>query len=121
MCSGLHVTPNIPPIEGLGNVPIAMHSSDFKERSQFGVDKDILIVGSGETGMDIAHLAVTSDTKSVTLCHRDGFHCAPKASFSIPLVVLDPVKLTEFVTAACSRARDLRDPIYLPTSIERSV
>ena len=78
VCSGLHVIPNIPVIEGLGNVPTVIHSSEFKERQQFGVDKDILIVGSGETGMDIAYLAITSPTKSVTLCHRDGFLCAPK-------------------------------------------
>jgi dimethylaniline monooxygenase (N-oxide forming) len=39
-----------------------------------------MILGSGETGMDLAYLAVTSPTKSVTLCHRDGFLCAPKVS-----------------------------------------
>jgi dimethylaniline monooxygenase (N-oxide forming) len=38
----------------------------------------VLILGSGETGMDLAYLAVTSPTKSVTLSHRDGFLCAPK-------------------------------------------
>jgi dimethylaniline monooxygenase (N-oxide forming) len=81
ICSGLHVTPNIPPIEGLSNVPMVMHSSDFKEKRQFGVGKDVLIVGSGETGMDVAHMAVTSNTKSVTLCHRDGFHVAPKVFY----------------------------------------
>jgi dimethylaniline monooxygenase (N-oxide forming) len=78
ICSGLHVTPNIPIINGIGNVPIVIHSSEFKDRKQFGVDKYVLIVGSGETGMDIAYLAITSPTKSVTLCHHDGFLCAPK-------------------------------------------
>jgi dimethylaniline monooxygenase (N-oxide forming) len=78
ICSGLHVTPNIPDIQGLKNVPTVIHSSEFKERRQFGVGKNVLIVGSGETGMDIAYLAITSPTKSVTLCHRDGFLCAPK-------------------------------------------
>ncbi|CZR56599.1 related to flavin-containing monooxygenase [Phialocephala subalpina] len=78
ICSGLHVIPNIPVIDGLQSVPHVIHSSRFKERNQFGDGKDILIVGSGETGMDIAHLAVTSNTNSVTLCHRDGFLCAPK-------------------------------------------
>jgi dimethylaniline monooxygenase (N-oxide forming) len=28
--------------------------------------------------MDMAHLAVTSPTKSVTVCHREGFFCGPK-------------------------------------------
>jgi hypothetical protein len=31
--------------------------------------------------MDLAYLAVTSPTKSVTLSHRDGFLCAPKVWF----------------------------------------
>lgn len=57
-----------------------MHSSQFKEMSQFGSGKNVLIVGSGETGMDLAYMAVNSDAKSVTLCHRDGFLCAPKVS-----------------------------------------
>jgi dimethylaniline monooxygenase (N-oxide forming) len=81
ICTGLHVTPNIPEIKGLENVENVIHSSEFKERKQFGEDKDVLIMGSGETGMDIAYLAITSNTKSVTLCHRDGFLCAPKVSF----------------------------------------
>jgi dimethylaniline monooxygenase (N-oxide forming) len=78
VCSGLHVTPNIPAIHGIENVPAVIHSSQFKSTSQLGVGQNILIVGSGETGMDIAHMAVTSNSKSVTLCHRDGFHVAPK-------------------------------------------
>ena len=84
ICSGLHVTPNIPKIKGLAHVPTVMHSSEFKDRSQFGKDRNVLIVGSGETGMDLAYLAITADTKSVTLTHRDGFLCAPKARQYIP-------------------------------------
>lgn len=79
LCSGLHHTPNILHIDGIENVPVSMHSSLLKERRQFGEGKDIMIVGSGETGMDMAYLAVTANTKSVTLCHRDGFLCASKA------------------------------------------
>lgn len=78
ICSGLHVTPNIPEIPGISNVPLSIHSSQFKHSRQFGEGKNILILGSGETGMDIAYLAIKSKTKSVTLCHRDGFFCAPK-------------------------------------------
>jgi dimethylaniline monooxygenase (N-oxide forming) len=80
VCSGLHVLPNVPQLVGIENVPAVLHSSRFKERNQFGVDKNIMILGSGETGMDLAFLAITSPTKSVTLCHRDGFLCAPKVS-----------------------------------------
>jgi dimethylaniline monooxygenase (N-oxide forming) len=79
ICTGLHVTPNIPEISGLENVPV-IHSSEFKERKHFGEGNDVLILGSGETDMDIAYLAVTSDTKSATISHRDGFLCAPKVT-----------------------------------------
>lgn len=78
ICSGLHVIPNIPEIPGLSNIPQNFHSSEFKNSRQFGEGKNILILGSGETGMDIAYLAIKSRTKSVTLSHRDGFFCAPK-------------------------------------------
>jgi cation diffusion facilitator CzcD-associated flavoprotein CzcO len=113
ICSGLHVTPNIPSIEGLGNVPVVMHSSEFKERKQFGIGKNILIVGSGETGMDLAHMAVTSDTNSVTLSHRDGFHVAPKVLNSTrPFSTL----LTWYV--ACSRSSHPRHETHHCSTIE---
>ncbi len=89
ICSGLQVTPNIPDIQGLDRVPVVLHSSDFKEREQFGVDKNILIVGSGETGIDLAYLAITARTKSVTLCNRDGFVSAPKVCRGSNLENLD--------------------------------
>jgi len=56
-----------------------MHSSEFKERKQFGKGNEVFIVGSGETGMDIAYLAVTAGTNRV-VCHRDSFLCAPKVT-----------------------------------------
>jgi lysine/ornithine N-monooxygenase len=102
ICSGLHVTPNIPAISGLEKVPIVIHSSEFKERKQFGEGKDILILGSGETGMDIAYLAVTSDTKSVTISHRDGFLCAPKVG-NLCLESFK-VRIIDLTRIACSRA-----------------
>jgi hypothetical protein len=78
ICSGLNVHPNIPYIPGLNHVPVVLHSSQLKERKQFGVDTDVVILGAGETGMDLGHLAITSPTRSVTVCHREGFFCAPK-------------------------------------------
>jgi dimethylaniline monooxygenase (N-oxide forming) len=102
LCTGLHVIPNIPHIPGINAIPEKIHSSEFKNRSQLGVGRDVLILGSGETGMDLGYLAVTSPTKSVTLSHRDGFLCAPKAiSTSFQLLLLtrfqrvpDPVILS---------------------------
>lgn len=102
ICSGLNQDPFMPAIPGLNTpLPISdekaghsnpsqetgpslhpgielLHASDFKTRSQFGKDKTILILGVGETAMDIAHLAVTSPTRRVILCHRDGFISSPK-------------------------------------------
>ncbi|KAI2465104.1 FAD/NAD(P)-binding domain-containing protein [Annulohypoxylon bovei var. microspora] len=78
ICSGLHVNPSIPKLRGIENIPVVLHSSQLKRREQFGVGKTVLILGSGETGADVSLLAVTSPTKRVVLCHRNGFHLAPK-------------------------------------------
>ncbi|KAI7786222.1 hypothetical protein LA080_004607 [Diaporthe eres] len=102
ICSGLNQDAFKPAIPGL-NVPLPtvdkkgdhrssdhksgasvhpsielLHAADFKSRSQFGENKTVLILGVGETAMDIAHLAITSQTKRVILCHRDGFISSPK-------------------------------------------
>ncbi|KAI0896347.1 FAD/NAD(P)-binding domain-containing protein [Annulohypoxylon nitens] len=78
VCSGLHVDPSIPEVKGIEKIPVVLHSSQLKRREQFGVGKTVLILGSGETGADVSLLAVTSPTKRVVLCHRNGFHLAPK-------------------------------------------
>lgn len=80
VCSGLHVIPDMPRIEGIERVPHVLHSSELKSRSQFGVDTNVVVLGAGETAMDLAYLAVTAETRSVTVCHRDGFFCGPKVS-----------------------------------------
>ncbi|KAK3313365.1 hypothetical protein B0H66DRAFT_350202 [Apodospora peruviana] len=82
VCSGLHVTPNIPQIPGMENVPIRIHSSEFKGRAQFGENKTVMVLGSGETGADVAYMAVTAPTKRVIMCHRSGFHFAPKRNLN---------------------------------------
>ncbi|RDA84815.1 hypothetical protein CP532_3159 [Ophiocordyceps camponoti-leonardi (nom. inval.)] len=78
VCSGLHVDPFVPHIPGIEKVPVVMHSSRLKRREQFGRGTNVVVCGAGETAMDMAHLAVTSPTASVTICHRDGWFCAPK-------------------------------------------
>ena len=79
VCSGLHVEPNLPVIDGIYKVPRVIHSSEFKSRDCFASSPTVMVVGCGETGADIAHLAVTTPSVSkVLLCHRDGFHFAPK-------------------------------------------
>ncbi|KAG5819258.1 hypothetical protein H9Q74_009581 [Fusarium xylarioides] len=78
VCTGLHVTPNIPDVKGIDKVKVVKHSSQFKKRDEFPQGGTVVVLGTGETGMDIAHLAVTSPTKRVVLCHRQGFLGAPK-------------------------------------------
>lgn len=78
VCSGLNVIPRIPELKGMENIPTVLHSSQIKTCEQLGKDTNVVILGAGETSMDIAHMAVTSSTKSVTICHKGGFFCAPK-------------------------------------------
>jgi len=78
------VEPSMPHIPGLEIASRVMHSSDFKSRADFGNSKHVMILGAGETAMDISYMAVTSPkVKSVTLCHRDGFVYAPKVFFPV--------------------------------------
>jgi dimethylaniline monooxygenase (N-oxide forming) len=84
ICSGLHIDPYIPAVPGIEHIPRVFHSAEFKLRKDFGVDKHVMILGAGETAMDLGYLAVTSPTKSVTICHRDGFYSAPKVCFLEP-------------------------------------
>ncbi|KAM0417049.1 hypothetical protein ACHAPT_012955 [Fusarium lateritium] len=65
VCTGLNVNPLIPDIKGIERVPSVLHSSQLKTRAQFGEDTNVYIMGAGETGMDLAYLAVTSKAKSI--------------------------------------------------------
>lgn len=78
ICSGLNNIPSIPAIKGLENVSSVLHSSEVKSRRQFGENTSVMILGAGETAMDLAHLAVTSNAREVVMCHKDGFYCAKK-------------------------------------------
>lgn len=57
VCSGLHNIPHMPtqPLAGFDGKVI--HSSEYKNSNVFR-DKNVLIVGTGETGMDLAYHAV---------------------------------------------------------------
>lgn len=80
VCSGLHVQRVSPTIPGIDKVPTVIHSSEYKGREIFTEGSNVVILGVGETAMDLAYFAITSPTKSVTLCHRNGFVLAPKVS-----------------------------------------
>lgn len=98
ICSGLHTDPYIPTFPGIEHVPRVFHSSEFRLRKDFGVDKHVMILGAGETAMDLGYLAVTSSTKSVTISHRDGFYYAPKVCF-----IKSDLKVLLIVYLDCSR------------------
>ncbi|PWN48556.1 FAD/NAD(P)-binding domain-containing protein [Violaceomyces palustris] len=55
---------------------IVLHSSSFKDRSLYSGRK-VLIMGTGETGMDMAHEAVKGGAKEIILCTRSGFLMFP--------------------------------------------
>lgn len=62
-----------------------LHSSSFKDPSIFQGRK-VMILGTGETGMDLGYLAVKNGAKEIVLCTRGGF-------LSFPAVLSDFVVL----------------------------
>jgi dimethylaniline monooxygenase (N-oxide forming) len=92
VCSGLHNVPHIPSIPNQdafrGTI---LHSSSYKDPSIFD-GKRVLICGSGETALDIAHRAVMNPIcKSVALNVRRGF-------LSIPHNIAEDRPLDVFIT-----------------------
>ncbi len=77
VCSGLHVTPNTPHIPGIEHIPESIHSSDYKKRAQIA-GKKLLILGCGETAMDVAYQAVKAGCPQIVLSQRGGFLSFPK-------------------------------------------
>lgn len=53
-----------------------MHSSAYKEPSIY-TGKSVMILGTGETGLDMAYEAVKAGAKEIVLCTRDGFLSFP--------------------------------------------
>ena len=85
VCSGLHNVPYIP--AALRDFSGTMlHSAEYKTDAPFK-NRDVLIVGAGETGMDVAYQAV-GVAKSVHLCIRNGFLSVPHQIGSVALDTL---------------------------------
>lgn len=55
---------------------VTFHSSQFKDRSLYR-GKRVMVLGTGETGMDMAYEAVKAGAKEVVLCTRSGFLLFP--------------------------------------------
>lgn len=77
ICSGLHVIPSKPEIRGAEHIKEKIHSSEYKSRKQIA-GKRVLILGCGETAMDIAYEAIKSDCPQVVMSQRGGFLSFPK-------------------------------------------
>ncbi|KAF9049230.1 FAD/NAD-P-binding domain-containing protein [Hymenopellis radicata] len=84
ICTGLHVVPYIPSISGIEHLsklepPVQVfHSHTYKARSQLS-GKRVMIMGTGETGTDLAYESAKAGAKEVVLCTRGGFLSIPKA------------------------------------------
>ncbi|KAJ7771658.1 FAD/NAD(P)-binding domain-containing protein [Mycena metata] len=90
LCTGLHVIPAVPSVPGIEHVldpanhqldamsPAAYHSTEYKSREQLA-GRRVMILGTGETGMDLAYEAAKAGAKEVVLCSRSGFLSFPKA------------------------------------------
>lgn len=80
--TGLHVEPNIPSIPGLTADPTPaspswIHSSSYKARKQLA-GKKILVLGAGETAMDVGNEAILARAARVWMGVRTGFLSFPK-------------------------------------------
>ena len=88
MCTGLHVVPSIPVIPGIQHVlqpngtesphpqepnpqPAVFHSVSYQNRDQL-TGRRVMILGTGETGMDLAYESAKAGAKEVVLCTRGG-------------------------------------------------
>ncbi|KAI3535416.1 dimethylaniline monooxygenase [Colletotrichum abscissum] len=117
VCSGLNNVPSISYIEGLENVK-HLHSSEVKERTRFGLNTSVMILGVGETAMDLAHLAVTSEAREVVMCHKGGFFCAKKV---VPLpVVMQVWKPDPHQKPVDTAIASFLDTAYLPERLQHS-
>jgi dimethylaniline monooxygenase (N-oxide forming) len=51
--------------------PAAYHSVEYESRAQL-TGRRVMILGTGETGMDLAYEAAKAGAKEVVLCSRSG-------------------------------------------------
>ena len=107
-----------------------LHSSEFKNREGTGNEflradgspSTVVVLGAGETGHDIASLAVTNPgVGRVLMCHRGGFFVAPKITpepviltiWGIPYPGKRPNKPIDTTIAS------LFDTAYVPPILQR--
>jgi hypothetical protein len=82
VANGHHGVPTVPDVPGELTVD-SFHSHAYRDPSVFA-DKDVLVIGVGNSGMDIACDAAPL-ARSVLLSTRHGVHVIPKYVFGRPL------------------------------------
>ncbi|CAH0059319.1 unnamed protein product [Clonostachys solani] len=96
------------------------YASHFvKVRGQFGHNSNVVILGAGETAMDIGYLAITAPTRSVSICHRGGFFCAPKV-IPVPQIRGEKVVQTRPNKPSDCSVASLFDTAYTHPTLQRS-
>jgi dimethylaniline monooxygenase (N-oxide forming) len=76
ICTGLHCIAQVPDIPGIDHFKTlpgktAIHSSEHKKRDSLK-GKKVLILGTGETGMDLAYESIKAGAEEIYLCSRGG-------------------------------------------------
>ena len=99
--TGVHHEPNMPEFSGSDTFSgTILHSKDYKTPDVFD-GKRVLIVGCGETAMDLAHAAVHRAAHShVRMAIRSGFLSVPTMLGTVPL---DSMITNLFESTRCHR------------------
>ena len=82
LATGLFQVPRIPLLPGVLNIP-QLHTSAYRHPGQLG--DDVLVVGLGNSGADVAQDAVAAG-KRVTLAVNRGRHVVPRRVLGSPII-----------------------------------
>jgi len=82
VANGHHSTPAVPDFPGTFT-GVSLHTHDYRDPSIFA-DKDVVVVGVGNSGMDVACDAAKV-ARSVNVVTRHGVHVIPKYAFGKPV------------------------------------
>ncbi len=87
IASGFNAEPSIPAIPGIGKFRgSVIHSASYANAKPFS-GQDILVVGMGNTGAEIA-LDLSEGGARPTIAVRNGVHIVPRELFGIPIQIV---------------------------------
>lgn len=84
ICTGLFATPRIPRLPGSLSIP-ALHTSAYRRPSELG--SDVLVVGLGNSGADVARDCAAAGKRVTLAIHRDR-HVMPRTLLGRPVTEL---------------------------------